>query len=58
MHVGHELRSCTSVIEHVIITHPRDISRRIILVDTPGFDDTYVEDVEILRQISLWLARS
>ena len=58
MRVGHELRSCTFEVKHVIVPHPEDESRRIILVDTPGFDDTYIEDVEILRRISLWLARS
>ena len=56
--VGHELNSCTASIQHVIIPHPTDEGRRIILVDTPGFDDTYTPDVEILKRISLWLARS
>lgn len=56
--VGHDLQSCTSSIQHVIIPHPTDSGRRIILVDTPGFDDTYVDDAEILRRIALWLARS
>ena len=56
--VGHELQSCTSSLQHVIIPHPTDEGRRIVLVDTPGFDDTYVGDAEILRRIALWLARS
>ena len=56
--VGHDLDSCTASIRHVIIPHPTDEGRRIILVDTPGFDDTYTPDVEILKRISLWLARS
>ena len=56
--VGHDLKPCTSSIRHVIIPHPTDEGRRIILVDTPGFDDTHTTDVEILEQISLWLARS
>lgn len=33
-------------------------ARRLIVVDTPGFDDTFVDDSEILRRISLWLAHS
>ena len=49
------LKLCTSSAQHVIIPHPTDEKRRIILVDTPGFDDTYVEDVEILRRIAFWL---
>jgi len=28
-----------------------------VLVDTPGFDDTYRSDVEILELISEWLRR-
>ena len=56
--VGHDLQSCTALIRHVIVPHPTDEGRRIILVDTPGFDDTFAPDVEILERISLWLARS
>jgi hypothetical protein len=32
--------------------------RRIIIVDTPGFDDTCLSDAEILRRIAAWLADS
>ena len=56
--VSHGLESCTSSIQHVITRHPSVPDRRIILVDTPGFDDTYVDDAEILNRIALWLARS
>ena len=56
--VGHDLQSTTASIQHVVIPHPTDGGRRIILVDTPGFDDTYVDDAEILKRIALWLARS
>lgn len=58
MTVGHDLRSCTSKIRHVIIPHPKDPTRRVVLVDTPGFDDTYVDDTSILKLIAVWLARS
>lgn len=34
------------------------VPRRLILVDTPGFDDLFLEDTEILRRISVWLAAS
>ncbi|KAG1904149.1 uncharacterized protein F5891DRAFT_977040 [Suillus fuscotomentosus] len=40
--VGHELKSCIARIQHAICECPSDPSRRVILVDTPGFDDTYV----------------
>ncbi|KAG1862948.1 P-loop containing nucleoside triphosphate hydrolase protein [Suillus tomentosus] len=56
--VGHELKSCTARIQHAICECPSDPSRRVILVDTPGFDDTYVDDSEILRHIAVWLASS
>jgi len=56
--VDHGLQSCTPEIQRFIVPHPGDPSRRIIFVDTPGFDDTYVDDAEILRRISIWLTRS
>ncbi|KAH7923800.1 hypothetical protein BV22DRAFT_1035939 [Leucogyrophana mollusca] len=56
--VGHDLESCTTKIHHVIVPHPEDPSRRIIFVDTPGFDDTYEADSKILQRVSVWLARS
>ncbi|KAH7925410.1 hypothetical protein BV22DRAFT_1161391 [Leucogyrophana mollusca] len=56
--VGHDLESCTAKIHHVIVPYPKDPNRRIIFVDTPGFDDTYEDDSEILRRIAVWLARS
>jgi len=58
MMVGHDLQSCTNKIEHVIAHHPRDRSRRIVFVDTLGFDDTYVDDAVVLKLIAVWLARS
>lgn len=56
--VGHGLSSCTSKIQAISIPYPRDTTRRIVFVDTPGFDDTFIEDTEILRRIAVWLARS
>lgn len=29
--------------------------QKLILVDTPGFDDTYRSDLDILRTIARWL---
>ncbi|KAG8220499.1 P-loop containing nucleoside triphosphate hydrolase protein [Butyriboletus roseoflavus] len=34
-----------------------DNGRRLVLVDTPGFDDTYRPDSEILRLIANWLTQ-
>ncbi|GLB39635.1 putative 50S ribosome-binding GTPase [Lyophyllum shimeji] len=56
--VGHNLKSQTAHLQHVVLSYPKDRNRRIILVDTPGFDDTYVSDSEILRRIAVWLAKS
>ncbi|KAG6852771.1 hypothetical protein C0991_009211 [Blastosporella zonata] len=56
--VGHNLKSETSYLQPIILRHPTNPARRIILVDTPGFDDTYVADSEILRRIATWLAQS
>jgi len=56
--VGHDLASCTAKIQHFIVPHPEDSTRRVVFVDTPGFDDTYAADAETLRLIAVWLARS
>ncbi|KAF8959518.1 P-loop containing nucleoside triphosphate hydrolase protein [Flammula alnicola] len=56
--VGHELNSCTAKLEPVIVPSPPGTAGRLVIVDTPGFDDTYVDDSEILRRISVWLAAS
>lgn len=59
--VGHDLNSCTATLQPFIISLPPDESgnpRRLVLVDTPGFDDTNEADSEILRRISVWLASS
>ena len=60
MKVTHGLRSCTEkigVAEYILpSTHKTWPNRRLILVDTPGFDDTFAGEYEILRRISVWLA--
>ncbi|KAG1904146.1 uncharacterized protein F5891DRAFT_1140549 [Suillus fuscotomentosus] len=56
--VGHGLESCTSRIQHAFCACPSDPSRRVVLVDTPGFDNTFGHDSEILRRIAVWLASS
>ncbi|KAH7906244.1 P-loop containing nucleoside triphosphate hydrolase protein [Hygrophoropsis aurantiaca] len=56
--VGHDLKSCTAQIVHAIVPYPLDPNRRVVLVDTPGFDDTDADDSEILRRVAEWLAHS
>ncbi|KAF9004208.1 P-loop containing nucleoside triphosphate hydrolase protein [Cyathus striatus] len=58
MKVGHQLESCTANLEHEIVPHPTLPNRRLVILDTPGFDDTEVDDAEILRRISVWLGLS
>ncbi|TFK19172.1 hypothetical protein FA15DRAFT_602033, partial [Coprinopsis marcescibilis] len=63
--VGHGLESCTKELQEFKMPMPLELankypslrSRNIVLVDTPGFDDIYTDDSEILRRISLWLAK-
>ena len=50
-------RVCPIVID-AIPGFPALHGRRLVLVDTPGFDDTFVDDVQILKQIAKWLADS
>jgi len=44
MRVGHDITSCTSKLEHEVIdpipNRPKLKGHRIVIVDTPGFDDT------------------
>jgi hypothetical protein len=62
MQVGNSLASCTSKLDYVVIdpipNHAPFNSGRIVVVDTPGFDDTFEDDSEILRRIAVWLASS
>jgi len=61
MRVGHDMDSCTSEPTSVMID-PSSIpngellvNRRLVLLDTPGFDDTYQSDSVILKKIADWL---
>jgi hypothetical protein len=70
LEIGHGLEPCTQssqntgntelsrllgtqVVQVVLCTF--EDQQRIWLVDTPGFDDTYRTDAEILREIANWL---
>ncbi|KAH6905956.1 P-loop containing nucleoside triphosphate hydrolase protein [Coprinopsis sp. MPI-PUGE-AT-0042] len=60
--VGSQLQSCTrdvSCFEAPVPVHfPLLQGRRLLLVDTPGFDDTFSDDSEILERIAAWLAQA
>ncbi|KAH6880836.1 P-loop containing nucleoside triphosphate hydrolase protein [Coprinopsis sp. MPI-PUGE-AT-0042] len=59
--VSGKLDSCTNAVTAYVARTPdfckaRLDGRRLILVDTPGFDDTGVPDSEILSRVATWLS--
>ncbi|KAF5322409.1 hypothetical protein D9619_000424 [Psilocybe cf. subviscida] len=67
--VGHSLNSCTVDLQPIEIPadmvqqklplwKPAGPTRKLIIVDTPGFDDTSADDSEILKRVADWLADS
>jgi predicted GTPase len=50
--VGHGFRSCTSDIEELFCVLD---GHKYCLIDSPGFEDTYQSDTEVLKKISSWL---
>ncbi|KAI6024298.1 hypothetical protein EDC04DRAFT_283093 [Pisolithus marmoratus] len=52
--VGHNLMSYTKEMRPILYPHSDGI-HNIVLVDTPSFDDTFMTDTQILRQIAHWL---
>jgi len=58
MPVGHDLESCTTKIQHATVPCRGQSTRRIVFVDTPGFNDTWDRDKQIMNDIINWLASS
>lgn len=62
MKVGSDLTSCTTELEsgylETIEGYSFQKDYRIALVDTPGFNDRYVDDLQISQKISAWLEQS
>ena len=60
--VGHKSTSCTKqplpIIINPIPNRPELRGYRLVLLDTPGFDNTEEEDVEILKRVAEWLKAS
>ncbi|CVL05382.1 uncharacterized protein FMAN_10770 [Fusarium mangiferae] len=50
--VGHSLEACT---QEITAFEFNTNGQNIILVDTPGFNDTYKSDTEILLDLAKWL---
>ncbi|KAF8420558.1 hypothetical protein L210DRAFT_3491413 [Boletus edulis BED1] len=55
--IGHALRSCANDVRAIRFLH-QESGRNVVLVDTPGFNDTFKSDLEILNTISDWLNSS
>ncbi|KDR82098.1 hypothetical protein GALMADRAFT_60058 [Galerina marginata CBS 339.88] len=58
MDIGHSLQSCTTEINLVRLTIDGLAGFSLVLVDTPGFDDTNKSDSDILKMISDWLTQT
>ncbi|KAH6880595.1 hypothetical protein BKA70DRAFT_1343197 [Coprinopsis sp. MPI-PUGE-AT-0042] len=60
--IGHGLESCTHDVACFQARMPVSFDalwpRRLILVDTPGFDDSQGNDFDILEKVSNWLAQA
>jgi len=50
-----DLESCTREVSAFGCLHPNGSGRKVIIVDTPGFDDSEGMDYEILKAIARWL---
>ncbi|KAF4565300.1 hypothetical protein EYR36_001870 [Pleurotus pulmonarius] len=50
--VGDTLEACSTEIQAVEIDYEK---QKVVLVDTPGFDDTHTSDTKVLNMIANWL---
>ena len=54
--IGKGLRSCTNAVQ---LAGAFNLDgRRVVLIDTPGFDDTTRSDTDVLKMIAAFLATS
>lgn len=54
LRIGANLKSCTAEVQ--LANEFTLDGQRVLLVDTPGFDDTYKSDTDILKMIAAFLA--
>ena len=54
---GKQLASCTTEVRAVRLHNHPSHGDRLVLVDTPGFDDANKSDFEILDMVSKWLQK-
>ena len=55
--MGHGLQSHIAEAQTVRVTHPTN-GYPVVFVDTPGFDETFKPDMDILIKIADWLRKS
>ena len=62
MTVGYNTTPCTTQLASAVIDptprHPRLSGCRVVILDTPGFDENFKDDKEILQRIAEWLEKS
>jgi len=53
------MSTCTTQIEYAIVDplSRRNRGYRMVIVDTPGFDDSSKSDSEVLKEIASWLQK-
>ena len=56
--VGNDLESCTQDVRAFGCLHPDRSGRKVVIVDTPGFDDTNKPDYVVLKLIAEWLEKT
>ena len=55
---GSRLESCTTNVRAVRLHNHPVHGDRLVLVDTPGFDDCIKSNLEILQMVSNWLQKT
>ncbi|SRR6266511_5937284 len=58
LRAGSSLGSCTQKIQAVRFRNHEFYGSKLVLVDTPGFDDDKRSDMEILELIGEWLKKT
>ncbi|KAF8959522.1 kinase-like domain-containing protein [Flammula alnicola] len=56
--VDGRFESCTQDVQTFGCMHPNGNGQKIVIVDTPGFDDTNKTDYEVLEEIAKWLEQT
>ncbi|EDR05774.1 uncharacterized protein LACBIDRAFT_294760 [Laccaria bicolor S238N-H82] len=57
-YVNDSVESCTQEVQAFVCLHPDGSERKIVLIDTPGFNDSGRTDYEVLKIITDWLVKT